>query len=48
MIEVNRRFNNGNGSELFLFTDEPSLCAAQDILAHEWINGRGERTILAG
>jgi len=43
MIETNRRFNNGGGSELFLFTDKASLRATKDILKHSWTNGRGEK-----
>ncbi len=31
----------GNGSQLFLFTDQESL-GRQDILTHKWENGRGE------
>jgi hypothetical protein len=46
LIEVNKRFNNGEGSELFLFTDRASLCASPHILEHRWINGRGERVTL--
>ena len=33
------------GSRLFLFTDQKSLSRG-DILAHEWVNGRGERDLL--
>lgn len=39
MIRENIQVNNGAGSEPFLFTDEPSLCTAKDILKHAWING---------
>jgi hypothetical protein len=46
LIEVNQRFNNGEGSELFLFTDRASLCASPRVLEHRWINGRGERVTL--
>jgi Replication-relaxation len=46
LIEVNKRFNNDEGSELFLFTDRASLCASPHVLEHEWINGRGERVTL--
>jgi hypothetical protein len=46
LIEVNKRFNNDEGSELFLFTDRTSLCASPHVLEHEWINGRGERVRL--
>jgi hypothetical protein len=42
LIEVNKRFNNGEGSELFLFTDVGALRASPHVLEHEWINGRGE------
>ena len=43
LIEVNKRFNNGKGSELFLFTDVGALRASPHVLEHEWLNGRGER-----
>jgi hypothetical protein len=43
LIEVNKRFNNGAGSELFIFTDRASLCASPHVLEHRWINGRGEQ-----
>jgi hypothetical protein len=46
LIEVNKRFNNGEGSELFLFTDRASLCASHHVLEHRWINGRGEKVTL--
>ena len=46
LIEVNTRFNNGEGSELFLFTDLASLRASPRVLEHKWINGRGERVTL--
>jgi hypothetical protein len=46
LIEVNKRFNNGEGSELFLFTDRASLCASPHILEHRWINGRGDKVTL--
>jgi DNA-binding PadR family transcriptional regulator len=42
LIEVNKRFNNDEGSELFLFTNRASLCASPHVLEHEWVNGRGE------
>jgi protein involved in plasmid replication-relaxation len=35
----------GGGSRLFLFTDEGSL-ECEDILTHEWVNGRDERVRL--
>jgi hypothetical protein len=34
LIEVNKRFNNGEGSELFLFADRVSLCASLHVLEH--------------
>src|SRR5919197_886813 len=40
LIEVNKRFHNGEGSELFLFTDLGALRASPHVLEHEWINGR--------
>jgi hypothetical protein len=46
LIEVNKRFNNGEGSELFIFTDRASLCASPHVLEHMWINGRGEEVTL--
>jgi hypothetical protein len=46
LIEVNKRFNNGEGSELFIFTDRASLCASPHVLDHQWINGRGEKVTL--
>jgi hypothetical protein len=46
LIEVNKRFNNGKGSELFLFTDRDAFCAAPRALEHQWINGRGDEVTL--
>jgi hypothetical protein len=46
LIEVNKRFNNGKGSELFLFTDRTSLSASPHVLEHQWVNGRGEEVTL--
>jgi hypothetical protein len=46
LIEINKRFNNEEGSELFLFTDRASLRASPHVLEHEWPNGRGERVTL--
>jgi hypothetical protein len=46
LIEINKRFNNGEGSELFVFTDRSSLCASPHVLEHQWTNGRGERVTL--
>jgi hypothetical protein len=46
LIEVYKRFNNGKGSELFLFTDLTSLRASPHVLEHEWVNGRGERVTI--
>ena len=46
LIEVNKRFNNDEGSELFIFTDRASLCASPHVLEHKWINGRGEKVTL--
>jgi hypothetical protein len=46
LIEVNQRFNNGDGSELFIFTDRASLCASPRVLEHKWVNGRGEGVTL--
>jgi hypothetical protein len=46
LIEVNKRFNNGEGSKLFLFTDRASLCASPHVLEHRWTNGRGEKVTL--
>jgi hypothetical protein len=46
LIEVNKRLNNGEGSDLFLFTDRLSLCASPRVLEHKWINGRGEEVTL--
>lgn len=40
LVEACRSLTGG-GSRLFLFTDWESLCR-RDILAHEWVNGRGE------
>jgi hypothetical protein len=46
LIEWNKGFNNGEGSELFTFTDRASLCASPHVLEHQWLNGRGERVTL--
>ena len=46
LIDLNKRFNNGVVSELFLFTDRASLCASPHVLEHRWINGRGEEVTL--
>jgi hypothetical protein len=46
LIGVNKRFNNGEGSELFIFTDQASLCASPHVPEHMWVNGRGERVTL--
>jgi hypothetical protein len=46
LIEVNKRFNNGEGSELFLFTDRASLSSSPRVLEHRWTNGRGEEVTL--
>jgi hypothetical protein len=46
LIEINKRFNDGEGSELFLFTDLASLRASPHVLEHEWVNGRGEKVTL--
>jgi hypothetical protein len=46
LIEVNKRFNNDEGSELFLFTDVISLRASPHVLEHIWLNGRSERVRL--
>jgi hypothetical protein len=46
LLEINKRFNNGEGSELFLFTDKDAFCAAPHALKHQWINGRGAKVTL--
>ena len=46
LIEVNKRFNNGLGSELFMFTYRASLCASPSVLKHQWINGLDEEVTL--
>jgi hypothetical protein len=46
LIEVNKRFNNGEGSEIFVITDRASLCASPHFLEHQWTNGRSERVTL--
>jgi len=42
MIEANKVFNNGEGSELFLFTTKDALRKEPDITHQRWINGKGE------
>ena len=42
MIEVNKVFNNGEGSELFIFSTKDELRREPDIKKQYWINGRGE------
>ena len=39
LIRANRGLANGQGSKLFLFTDEGSLRAAPDLLRLDWRNG---------
>lgn len=46
MIEVNKRFNEGAGSPLLLFTNVRALRDVTDILKHPWVNGRGEQVSL--
>ena len=46
LLEINKRFSNGEGSELFLFTDKDAFCAAPHALEHRWVNGRGEEVTL--
>ncbi|MCI0562562.1 MAG: hypothetical protein MN733_29095, partial [Nitrososphaera sp.] len=46
MIESNQRFNNGAGSELFLFTNRRSFWTAKNVVRHTWINGRREQVTL--
>ncbi len=36
---------SGGGSRLFLFTEQERL-SHEDILSHEWVNGRGERVLV--
>lgn len=50
IIEVNKPFNNGEGSELFIVTTQHALRTAlrtpAAILSHVWMNGRGEGVTL--
>ncbi|MFO1152043.1 MAG: replication-relaxation family protein [Rhodospirillales bacterium] len=42
LLEANRKATEGRGSNLFLFTDLPSLLVADDILAMPWTSGTGK------
>jgi Replication-relaxation len=46
MLDANKMFNNGRGSELFLFTTRDEIRACKNILKLVWINGRGEKLTL--
>ena len=46
MIEANKVFNNGRGSELFMFAVWDEIRSCKNILKHRWINGRGENVTL--
>jgi hypothetical protein len=41
MLVALRTITDGRGSNMFLFTDETKLAAA-DPLAVEWVSGKGE------
>ena len=41
MIEVNKMFNNGEGSELFVFATREELRNVPDMTRQTWIDGRG-------
>jgi hypothetical protein len=47
MLAALKRATNGNGSNQFLFVDREALRACADILALEWISGKGERVRLS-
>jgi hypothetical protein len=42
LIEANKQLTEGQGSRMFLFSDEKALQAAKDPLALEWLSGRDE------
>ena len=42
MIEAVKDLSGGSGSNLFLFADAAALAAAPDVLAFEWLSGKGE------
>ena len=42
MIEAVKLATRGNGSNQFLFTDQASVSGCPDLLALEWISGKGE------
>lgn len=46
MIDAVKLATRGTGSNQFLFVDRPSVLACPDILALEWITGKGERVRL--
>ena len=48
LIVANRGLPGGQGSKLFLFTDEASLHAAPDFLALDWHNGHDGQLIRLG
>lgn len=48
LIRANRGLANGQGSKLFLFTDERSLRSAPDLLSLDWRNGYDGQLIRLG
>jgi hypothetical protein len=46
MIAAVKLATKGQGSNQFLFTDRESVLKCLDILALEWISGKGERVRL--
>lgn len=48
MIEALHYVTDGHAPNLFLFTTQRELRAADDLFQHEWINGAGERVRLSG
>ena len=46
MIDANKVFNNGRGSELFMFTTRDEIRSCKNVLKHVWVNGRGENVTL--
>ena len=47
MIDAVKLATKGHGSNQFLFTDRATLQACPDVLALDWISGKGERVRLA-
>lgn len=45
MIAANKEINNGEGSNLFLFTSQEAMETCESIFALQWRNGRDGRLV---